>query len=217
MIHRVNTVLPVLPKPIVGFEHINRYWDRRMNTASAKILPGECYVSSQGEMIVTVLGSCIAACIRDKALGIGGMNHFMLPVQSGEKGIQRYNSVNPALCYGNWAMEYLINSILKMGGRRERLEIKLFGGGRVLAGMTNIDIGRRNIDFVLDYLTRDGLSVIAQDLGGDHPRKVLYFPDTGAIKMRRLRAVANDTIQKRERDYLDSMSKKPQGGDVELF
>ncbi len=206
-----------LPTPILGFEHINRYWDRRINGAAAKILPGECYVSNYGEMIVTVLGSCIAACIRDTKLGIGGMNHFMLPVQSGDKGIQRNNSVNPALCYGNWAMEFLINSILKLGGKRERLEIKLFGGGRVLSGMTNIDIGKRNIEFVIDYLERDGLTIAAQNLGGGYPRKVLYFPDTGAVKMRRLRTVANDTIEKRERDYLDSMNKKPQTGGVELF
>lgn len=201
----------------MGFEHINRYWDRRIDGAAAKILPGQCYVSASGEMIVTVLGSCIAACIRDPVLGIGGMNHFMLPVQTGERGIQRNNSINPALCYGNWAMEFLINAILKMGGKKERLEIKLFGGGRVLSGMTNIDIGKRNIAFVIDYLNRDGLAIAAQDLAGDYPRKIRYFPDTGAVKMRRLRAVANDTIQKRERDYLDSMINKPQSGGVELF
>lgn len=208
---------PNLPKPLFGFEHVNRYWDRRMDVPAAKILPGECYVSASGEMIVTVLGSCIAACIRDRKLGIGGMNHFMLPVQSGEKGIQRNNSVNPALCYGNWAMEFLINSVLKLGGKRERLEVKLFGGGRVLAGMSNIDIGKRNIEFVTDYLMRDGLSIQAQDMGGECPRKVLYFPDTGAVKLRKLRTTANDTIQKRERDYMDSMNRKPQSGDVELF
>lgn len=206
-----------MPKPLFGFEHVNRYWDRRMNLPAAKILPGECYVSASGEMIVTVLGSCIAACVRDVKLGIGGMNHFMLPVQTGEKGIQRTDSVNPALCYGNWAMEFLINSILKLGGKRERLEIKLFGGGRVLAGMSNIDVGKRNIDFVSHYLQQDGLAISAQDLGGDCPRKVLYFADTGSVKMRRMCRVANDTISKREKDYLDSMNRKPQSGDVELF
>jgi chemotaxis protein CheD len=206
-----------LPEPLRGFEHINRYWDARMDVPAAKILPGECYVSSRGEMISTVLGSCISACIRDPVLGIGGMNHFMLPVQAGEKGIQRMNSTNPALCYGNWAMEFLINSILKQGGRKDRLEVKLFGGGRVLAGMTHIDIGRRNIDFVLDFLDKEQLRVRAEDLGGDYPRKVLYFADTGAVKMRRIRTVANDTIEQRELAYMDSMNKKPQAGGVELF
>ncbi|SMF36479.1 CheD, stimulates methylation of MCP proteins [Alteromonadaceae bacterium Bs31] len=204
-------------KPIQGFEHINRYWDKRMEVPAAKILPGECYVSSSGEMISTVLGSCVAACIRDRVKGVGGMNHFMLPVQTTDRIISRPSSVNAELCYGNWAMEYLINAILKQGGKRERLEVKVFGGGRVLSSMTNIDIGRRNIDFVLTYLDKDGLQISAQDLGSDYPRKVLYFPDTGAVKLKKLRTRANNTIEKREREYLDSMVSKPKAGDVELF
>lgn len=212
-----SKAVPNLPMPLLGFEHINRYWDKRMQTPAAKLLPGECYVSEQGEMIVTVLGSCIAACIRDTSKGIGGMNHFMLPIQSGGQMIKRENSVNPALCYGNWAMEFLINAILKQGGRRDRLEVKLFGGGRVLSGMDNIDIGRRNIDFVLGFLDREGLPVVSHNLGDDCPRKVLYFPDTGAVKMRRLKTVANNTVEKRERAYLKSMSKRPPIGDIELF
>lgn len=207
-----------LPTPLEGFEHINRYWDKRMNTPAAKILPGECYVSNKGEMIGTVLGSCISACIRDRIVGIGGMNHFMLPVQNTERLIKRDESINAELCYGNWAMEFLINSILKIGGKRERLEVKVFGGGRVLAGMSKIDIGRRNIEFVMDYLKRDGLDVVASDLGDTYPRKVLYFPDTGAVKMKRLVSTKNDTLQKREKAYLDSMTNKPvDSGDVELF
>ncbi len=204
-------------KVIVGFEHINRYWDKRMNIPAAKILPGECYVSSCGEMISTVLGSCVAACIRDKAIGIGGMNHFMLPVQTTDRIINRPSAVNAELCYGNWAMEYLINAILKQGGKRERLEVKVFGGGRVLSSMSNIDIGGRNVEFVLSYLEKDGLGVSAQDLGSDYPRKVLYFPDTGAVKLKKLRTRANNTIEKREKAYLDSMVSKPTAGDVELF
>jgi chemotaxis protein CheD len=203
--------------PLPGFEHINRYWDPHLETPAVKILPGECYVSLYGEMIVTVLGSCIAACIRDRVLGIGGMNHFMLPVQGSGRSIQRNNLVNPDLCYGNWAMEFLINAILRQGGRRENLEIKLFGGGRVLSGLVSIDIGQRNIEFVLDYLTQEKFAVTAKDLGGKWPRKVLYFPDTGAVKMRRLHTLANDTIQQRERAYMELLSRKPPAADVELF
>ena len=207
-----------LPKPLDGFEHINRYWDRHMDLPAAKILPGECYVSAQGEMIVTVLGSCIAACIRDRRLGIGGMNHFMLPVQTTDRRMQRTSLVDTALCYGNWAMEFLINEILKRGGARRDMEVKIFGGGRVLSGMTNIDIGARNIGFVLEYLEKEGLAIVAQDIGSDCPRKVLYFPDTGAVKMKRLRVRANDTVERREREYMDSMlKKKPNASDIELF
>ena len=93
---------------IKGFEHVNRYYDPHMKSVAAKILPGECYVSNRGEMVVTVLGSCIAACIRDKTLGVGGMNHFMLPVQRTDNATSRRNLTTPELCYGNWAMEYLL-------------------------------------------------------------------------------------------------------------
>ena len=206
-----------LKKPLAGFEHISRYWDKNMQVPAAKILPGECYVSDRGEMIVTVLGSCIAACVRDVKKGIGGMNHFMLPIQTGHHIITRANSVNPALCYGNWAMEFLLNSILKLGGKRENFEVKLFGGGRVLSGMNNIDIGRKNIEFALSFLKKEGLRVQSRDLGDEYPRKVLYFPDTGAVKLRKMRTVANDTVQKREKAYFESMVKRPPTGDVELF
>jgi chemotaxis protein CheD len=206
-----------LPKPLSGFEHVSRTWDAQFKCPSAKILPGECYVSTQAEAIQTVLGSCISVCIRDKRLGIGGMNHFMLPVQEGEKGITRQNSINPALCYGNWAMEFLINAILKQGGRRELFEVKMFGGGRVLAGMTNIDIGARNIEFARGYLQQEKLNLVAEDVGDICPRKILYFPQTGVVKLRRLVHTANDSIERREREYLLSMNKKPATVEVELF
>ncbi len=206
-----------LPRPLSGFEHVNRYWDRRMNLAAAKILPGECYVSDKGEMIVTVLGSCVAACVRDTQIGVGGMNHFMLPVQSSDRAIERHNLADSALCYGNWAMEFLVNEIIKRGGRKDRMEVKVFGGGRVLSGMTNIEIGARNISFILEYLEKEGLDIEAKDVGSDCPRKVLYFPDTGAVKMKRLRTRANTTVERREKEYMDSMTVKPKSCDVELF
>ncbi len=202
---------------IQGFDHVNRYWDPRMKMPTAKILPGECYVSRTGEMIVTVLGSCISACIRDKEIGVGGMNHFMLPVQKDPNGKLRSGLVTAELCYGNWAMEFLINEILKLGGKKNRLEVKLFGGGKVLGGMTSIDIGARNINFVRSFLSNEKIRVVAEDLGDVYPRKVLYFPDTGAVKLKRLRSQANNTIEKRERAYMESMDQKPKSSDVELF
>lgn len=204
----------ILPKPIKGFEHVNRYWDKRLNVPSAKILPGEFYVSTQGEMIATVLGSCISACVRDRVIGVGGMNHFMLPV-SGDHSSWNVNSQDESTRYGNWAMEYLINAILKVGGKRQNLEVKLFGGGQVLANMT--DIGKRNIEFAVDYLEREGLKVIAQDVGGTYPRKVLYFSDTGAVKMRKIKQRHNDTVEKREEVYRKTIVSAPSSGDVELF
>lgn len=205
---------PRLPSPLGGFDHINRYWDKRMNLPAAKILPGEMYVSASGEMISTVLGSCVSACIRDKRIGIGGMNHFMLPMQGEHSDNWGQSEVSSSMRYGNWAMEFLINEILKHGGNKRDFEVKIFGGGQVLQNMTNI--GSRNIEFVKAFLFREGLNVFAQDLGDVYPRKVLYFPDTGAVKMKKLRKVHNQTIAERERKYIKTIDQPPQG-DVELF
>jgi len=202
------------------FDHINRYWDKVNGVWAAKILPGELYVSTHGEMISTVLGSCISACIRDKVKGIGGMNHFMLP-QDNEFSSDNWGG-NPATAssrYGNWAMEYLINAILKRGGKRENLEVKLFGGGQMMAQMT--DIGQKNILFVYQYLAEEKLQIAASDVGDIYARKVLYFPDTGCVKVRRIKNVKNDTIIRRESDYQRQMvtNKNDQNssGNVELF
>jgi len=204
------------PRVLPGFEHINRYWDKRMNLAAAKIMPGEFYVSLHGEMIVTVLGSCVSACIRDRVHGIGGMNHFMLPMQGEHSSAQWGSStVSSASRYGNWAMEFLINEILKAGGEKKNLEVKVFGGGNILTNMT--DIGKRNIEFVKGYLSNENLEVVAADVGDLFPRKVLYFPDTGAVKIRKMRQMRNDTVMQREKAYIEDINKKPKSGDVELF
>ena len=209
---KASPLSDVLP----GFEHVNRYWDKRMNLPAAKILPGEFYVSRHGEMIVTVLGSCVSACIRDKKLGVGGMNHFMLPYQGKHSTDKWGDSVSSASRYGNWAMEFLINEILKLGGTRRNLEIKVFGGGNVLSHMT--DIGDRNVEFVKKYIFEENFEITAQDVGDIYPRKVLYFPDTGAVKVRKLRNVENDTLIQREQAYGRGLSEKPDtDGSVELF
>jgi len=201
---------PALP----GFGHINRYWDRANEAFAAKILPGEYYVTMREEWVVTVLGSCVSACIRDSIFAIGGMNHFMLPMR-GDAGQCRATDLSDATRYGNFAMEHLINGILKNGGRRENLEIKLFGGGRVLAQMT--DVGRRNIVFVRDYIETERLRIAAEDLGGVHPRKIMYNPLTGKVRMKLLRSMHNDTIIRRETEYMQELDEKPVAGEVELF
>lgn len=155
-----------LPKPakaLRGFSDINRYWDRQRKLYAAKILPGQYYVTTQDELIVTVLGSCVSACIRDPAMGIGGMNHFMLPLGADSSKLMSRNS--DATRYGNFAMEKLINDILKNGGRRDYLEIKVFGGGKVIQHMTETDIGGRNIRFVREFLATEGFSIASEDLG----------------------------------------------------
>lgn len=206
-----------VPKPhrtLRGFSEINRYWDRQREMYAAKILPGEYYVTTNHELITTVLGSCVSACIRDPAMGIGGMNHFMLPVNASES-VSGCNS--EATRYGNYAMEKLINDILKNGGRREALEVKLFGGGKVIAHMNHADVGNRNIKFALDYVETEGLKVTSQDLGDIYPRKIVYDPITGKVQVKKLRTQHNSTIAEREKGYLENLVHEPVIGDVELF
>ncbi len=197
-----------------GFEHINRYWDRVNEAYAAKLLPGDYYVTTEEEWIVTVLGSCVSACVRDPLFAVGGMNHFMLPAR-GASAHCRATDLSDATRYGNFAMEHLINDVLKNGGRRDNLELKLFGGGRVLAQMT--DVGQRNIAFVRDYIETEGLRVAAEHLGGLHPRKIMYNPMTGKVRMKLLRSMHNDTIVRRETAYLEQLEQGPVAGEVELF
>lgn len=206
------TQRPVQPACRQGFEHINRYWDRQSGRWAAKLMPGEFYVTSDPqEIIATTLGSCVSACIRDRVSGIGGMNHFMLPLSNNSSS----QWLSMATRYGSHAMEHLINEILKLGARRENLEVKLTGGGKVVKNMS--DVGQSNIDFVLEYVRLESLDVVAQDLGDVHPRKVLYHPQTGQMRVKRLRSMHNDTLIVREANYVNALTTQPQTGEVELF
>jgi chemotaxis protein CheD len=205
------------PPALKGFESIQRFWDPGGETWTAKILPGEFYVTQAQEGITTVLGSCISACMRDAHLGIGGMNHFMLPEDTSQgKNAWTDPVLGLSTRYGSYAMESLVNNLLKLGAARSRLEIKLFGGGRILTSMT--DVGARNIEFIHQYAKLEGYAIAAEDLGGTQPRRVVYFPATGRVKVRRLKAIENRSIGDRERQYLANLGKTQQdGGDVELF
>lgn len=206
----------IIPQCLPGFEHINRFWDIKHNCFSAKILPGEFYVSNQGELISTVLGSCVSACIRDPVAGVGGMNHFMLPMNKG--GVNSITIKNSdAARYGNYAMEVLINELLKAGAKRRNLEVKLFGGGRVLASMASSDIGSKNIEFARSYLYEEGLRIVSEDLGDVFPRKVLYYPDTGRVRLKKLTLTRNTTVLSREAEYRRNLQTKDKSGDIELF
>jgi chemotaxis protein CheD len=209
-------VKPEPPPMVRGFEQLQRFWEPDTARWTVKILPGEYYVTRSDEAITTVLGSCISACIRDPIANVGGMNHFMLPEDNSVRDVKAADGpVVLSTRYGSHAMESLINDLLKLGARRGRLEIKVFGGGRVLSAMT--DIGARNIDFVISYLNLERLPIDAQDVGGDQPRKVVYFPTDGKVKVRKLRPIENRGISDREKLYMDSLLTKDDGGDIELF
>ena len=202
---------PALPQ----FAHIKRYWDPAIQAFAAKLLPGEYYVTEGGEAICTVLGSCISVCARDATRNIGGMNHFMLPLDRSKGQSSWGDAGSAATRYGNVAMERMINDMLKCGARRTDLQFKLIGGGKVLAAMT--DVGATNIEFVRRFMKTEGLYVVGEDLGDIFPRKVQFFPDSGRVRVKRLASTVNNAIFARERSHLQDLTATPQAGDVELF
>jgi chemotaxis protein CheD len=189
----------------------NVYFDRTFACDAAKILPGEYYYTDRDMLIVTVLGSCVSACVRDRVSGLGGMNHFMLP-DGGDTG-----PVSASMRYGTYAMEVLINDLLKAGARRESLEAKVFGGGAVLRGFTAMNVGERNAAFVTSFLKTERIPVMAEDLNDVYPRKVYFFPRTGRVLVKKLMQTHNDTLARRELDYASRLKVTPVAGDVDLF
>jgi chemotaxis protein CheD len=189
-----------------------RYFDRQLGCAVVKVMPGEYEVGGADLTLVTLLGSCVSACIRDPLAGVGGMNHFMLPADQRESAAGAENAR-----YGAYAMEVLINEVLKRGGRRERLEAKVFGGANVIAGMTTTAVGDRNVRFVLDYLHRESIAVAARDLGGQAARKLAYFVGSGRVLVRHLPVAATAADLAVEQMYGQTLTASPPAGDVELF
>jgi chemotaxis protein CheD len=206
------TATHTVPRTLPGFESIRRYRDQAGQVV-AKLLPGDYYVTCEEEVLDTVLGSCVSACIRNPRLRIGGMNHFMLPRPSGQ-GSDTWDSIaGRATRYGSASMETLINRILSAGGTRTELEVKIFGGGRVLSSLS--DIGQHNVIFVRDYLKQEGLRVTSEDLGCDYPRHVQYFPMTGRVRVRNLTPRADIVTQ--EQQFLKRIEKAPVAGEIDLF
>ena len=207
-----------LPPTLPGFEQIGRSWDAKNERCSARVLPGEYYVTRHDEIISTVLGSCVSACIRDPGTGVGGMNHFMLP-GSFENPKAQWNGGDDSLetRFGVAAMESLINDILKQGARKGNLEVKLFGAGEILNMQVN-NVGARNAAFVRHFVKLESMFVAAEDLGGQHPRKILYFPRTGKVLVRRLRSLQTQTVAAREQQYESGLLKQDtSSGEIELF
>ncbi len=200
-------------EPIPGFEHLTLVRDRLHDCYAARIKPGEFAVSARGDLLVTVLGSCVAACIRDDHRGIAGMNHFMLPTMTSTAA---HNSkLSAETRFGTHAMENLINELLKRGADRKRLTAKVFGGARVLN--SRLDVGDRNIEFVRDYLSAESVSIVAEDLGGRSPRKVYYDTVTGWVRVRRLRLDESAEAVEQERVYRSEIAQREVGGSIELF
>lgn len=183
------------------------FYDAHFKNAAVKILPGEYFVDNEDILVMTTLGSCIAACLWDRQAQVGGMNHFMLPEGAGDSGR-----------YGSFAMELLINELMKRGASKSRMEAKIFGGGAVIAGMNTINVGERNTNFVLDYLKTERIPVVSKDVMDVYPRKVCFLPHSGKAMVKRLAPTNTDALVQQDR----AAAQKAQpvvssGGSVDLF
>jgi chemotaxis protein CheD len=191
----------------------NTYYDRHFNKEAVKILPGEYFATKGDKLIVTVLGSCVAVCLRDRLVGVGGMNHFLLP----SDGTSQSGLLTESARYGVYAMEVLINHLIKLGADKKRMEAKVFGGGNVLKSMVVNNVGGRNSEFVLDYLRNESIPILAKDLLGEFPRKVYFFSDTGKVLVKKIKSIHNTTIFDRESEYRIKVKETPKAGEVEFF
>lgn len=186
------------------------YYDAHFKTEAVKVLPGEYFVFDEDILIMTTLGSCIAACLWDRNARIGGMNHFMLPDGAG-------NGIDSGR-YGSYAMELLINEMLKKGASRMTLEAKVFGGGAVISGMNTINVGERNTAFVMDYLKTERIPVVSKDVMDIYPRKVCFLPASGKAMVKRLAPTHPEAIVAQDRIAAQrAVPPQAAAGSVELF
>lgn len=187
------------------------FHDPSFDRASVKVLPGEFYVSDQDVVITTTLGSCVAACLRDAGTGVAGMNHFMLP--DGRDGADSGASGR----FGAFAMELLINEMIKRGARRGHLEAKIFGGGQVMKSLASTSIGEQNVAFVQGFLAQERIPVRASDVLGLWPRRICLFPADGRVLCRRLPATHGAEFELQEERYRAQLVQQPRAGAMELF
>jgi len=190
------------------------YFDPRFNARIITVsLGGQELTSAVGEVLSTVLGSCVAACLRDSSAGVGGMNHFLLPGEPADAA----ESPSDDLRFGVTAMELLINALLKAGALRSRLEAKVFGGAAVLGQEGADSVGGRNAAFALRFLACEGIPVIARDLGGNVPRRANYEPATGRAWVNRLTAPRALGIAEAETTYRQSLRSRNPAINLEIF
>lgn len=183
------------------------FYDAHFKNDAVKILPGEYFVHHEDILIMTTLGSCIAACLWDRHARVGGMNHFMLPEGAGDSGR-----------YGSYAMELLINEMMKRGASRGTLEAKVFGGGQVITGMSSLNVGERNTQFVIEYLKTERIPILSKDVMDIHPRKVCFLPASGKAMVKRLAPANAEALAAQERAAAQrAVPAATGGGSVDLF
>jgi chemotaxis protein CheD len=183
------------------------FYDAHFRNEAVKVLPGEYYVDNEDILVMTTLGSCIAACLYDRNAKVGGMNHFMLPEGAGDSGR-----------YGTYAMELLINEMMKRGATRLTMEAKIFGGGAVIAGMNSINVGERNTQFVTEFLNTERIPIVSKDVLEIYPRKVCYLPASGKAMVKRLAPTNAEALVQQDRAAAQKATPaNTGGGSVDLF
>jgi len=186
--------------------------DARFPHEIAVIMPGEYFVSREPMVVYTVLGSCISVCIRDTVAKVGGMNHFMLGAPTTNVEDDHWGA---SARYGSYAMEVLVNELLSRGGQKSRLEVKVFGGGKIHEGLN--DVGASNAAWALEFLEREGISPIKADVGDVCPRKVYYFTESGRVLLKKLDPLQRQSIMRKEQRYQETLENGAQSGEVTLF
>ena len=194
---------------------VSRFWDPVLGSYVTRVQPG-FYTLAQGtEVVMTTVGAGICACVRDPELRIGGLAHFLLPTEDGASEAWNGTAVSTIMRFGNVAMEYLITAVCKMGGRRDRLELMVFGGANLATHMS--DVAERHVAFIQAYAETEELPVIEQDTGNSYAREVAYYPGMGTVRVRALTRPAAQDIIEREQIYLCALAKVPSSDDVTLF
>jgi chemotaxis protein CheD len=188
------------------------FYDAHFKNDAVKILPGEYFVHHEDILIMTTLGSCIAACLWDRNARVGGMNHFMLPEGGGQ------GADNDSGRYGSYAMELLINEMMKRGASRGSMEAKVFGGGQVISGMNTLNVGERNTSFVIEYLRTERIPILSKDVMDVYPRKVCFLPASGKAMVKRLATANAEALAAQERAAAQrAVPARTGGGSVDLF
>lgn len=196
--------------------HERRITERENLAKVTTLYSGDYYVTDKpNEMIVTILGSCVAACLHDPVAMVGGMNHFLLPDNTASIAVSGGSNSVDSTRYGAFAMEQLINGILQRGGLKKRLEVKVFGGANVINNSSMI--GSKNVAFIRNFLKQEGLKITNSDLGGDYPRRLRFYPDTGKAMLMKLARKEDMVVVDEENTFAEKLKAKPIEGDIELF
>jgi chemotaxis protein CheD len=215
------TAAPVRPAPPSRLDRLKAqprktgeasffFYDAHFRNDAVKVLPGEFYVADEDLLVMTTLGSCIAACLWDRERRVGGMNHFLLPDGNGKDGDSGR--------FGSYAMDLLIGELVKRGATRSTMEAKVFGGGAVVSGMNTINVGERNTSFVLDYLRTERITVVSKDVLDIYPRKVCFLPASGKAMVKRLASTNTEALAAQERAAATRAAPVVGGGgSVDLF